>query len=90
MAQRYRVKVVVKNHPVDSPDTRYVIQQRVLFLFWADYSDETVRKEWAYQTCEELNTPYEVIAKQRKSVTKSSDLRISRYERTYRRLSETT
>jgi len=71
MKNKYRVKVVVKNDYFKSPETRYVIQKRVLGVFWSDYSDATFQKDWAYKTCEEMNTSYEDMVKQRKSVTKS-------------------
>ena len=55
---KYRVKVVVDNDAYPSPETKYVIQFRNLFGWW-DYSKEVTNKDWAYRTCEELNTPYE-------------------------------
>lgn len=56
--KRYRVKVVVENNlGLSAPDTKYVIQQKGLF-WWDDECDPTTNKEWAYQTCEEMNTPY--------------------------------
>ena len=63
---RYRVKVVVDNHlGLNKPETKYVIQKRWGF-WWEDEHDATANKEWAYNTCEEMNTDYETIRKQRK------------------------
>jgi hypothetical protein len=60
--KKYRVKVIVENQILGSPKTKYVIQVRALHLFWLDYSDATILKDWAYNTCEELNTSYEDMA----------------------------
>lgn len=65
--KKYRVKVVVENQIIGSPITKYVIQIRFLHLFWLDYSDATILKDWAYRTCEELNTSYEYIANKHKN-----------------------
>ena len=57
--KRYRVKVVIKNSSSwgQNPTTKYVIQKRVLGM-WFDDCDWTTEKEWAYKTCEEMNMPY--------------------------------
>jgi hypothetical protein len=63
---KYRVKVIVKNAlAFGSPRREYVIQKRTLFG-WINESDSTIHKNWAYETCEEMNTDYETIRAQRK------------------------
>jgi len=56
---KYRVKVTISNYGL-RPETRYVIQQKTMFG-WVDRSDATSNKQWAYDTCEEMNTDYEDI-----------------------------
>ena len=58
--KKYRVKVVVRNNDdilLTSQKRKYVIQEKFVFG-WFDYSTATIDKEWAYQTCIEMNTPY--------------------------------
>lgn len=63
MAKRskYRVKVTINNYGMH-PETRYIIQEKIMVGWW-DRSDMTSNKQWAYQTCEEMNTDYEEIRK---------------------------
>lgn len=64
---KYRVKVVVDNHlGLSRPDTKYVIQKKI-FFWWENVHDPTGNKEWAYKTCEEMNTDYEDIRAKNKS-----------------------
>lgn len=56
---KYRVKVTINNYGVH-PETRYVIQKKTM-LGWVDKSDATRNKNWAYDTCEEMNMDYEDI-----------------------------
>ena len=64
---KYRVKVVVDNNlGLSSPDTKYVIQKKTIFG-WEDEHKPTVKRDWAYQTCEEMNTEYETIRNRNKS-----------------------
>jgi len=58
--KKYRVKVVVRNNInvlATSQQRKYIIQKKFVFG-WFDYSTATTDKEWAYQTCTEINTPY--------------------------------
>lgn len=61
---KYRVKVVIDNHGL-RPERKYVIQKR-MFLGWLNECEPTGDVDWAYQTCEEMNTDYETIRTQRK------------------------
>lgn len=55
--KQYRVKVVVEDGIFSSSKTKYLIQKRWLGM-WLDVCNATTDKNWAYQTCEEMNTPY--------------------------------
>lgn len=61
---KYRVKVVVRDKSAwDTQQiTKYLIQKHT-FIGWIGYCASTTDKEWAYSTCEELNTPYEELLK---------------------------
>ena len=69
MKSKYRVKVVIDNRlGIHYPETKYVIQSRTIFG-WVNEHDPTGKKDWAYQTCEEMNTEYEEIRAKNKSKT---------------------
>lgn len=59
---KYRVKVFAKTNLYSVPETRYIIQKKVLGM-WFDCCDGTIDKDWAYNTCAEMNTSYESIIK---------------------------
>jgi hypothetical protein len=64
---KFRVKVVVENnHGFTRPETKYVIQRKWIFG-WDDEHSATNEKEWAYRTCEEMNTDYETIRAKNKT-----------------------
>ena len=75
LIKKYRVKVVIDNHEghryslkTVEPETKYVIQER-WGPFWFNESRATTNKEWAYRTCNEMNTPYD---KAKQTVTKTA------------------
>jgi len=61
---KYRVKVIVEDKNLYSSDqvVKYKIQKHTI-IGWIGYAAATTDKEWAYNTCEELNTPYEELLK---------------------------
>lgn len=61
---KYRVKVVVNEPLMGSPATRYVIQKRTILGWWGVH-EPTSQRDWAYRTCEEMNTDYETLRAQR-------------------------
>jgi hypothetical protein len=60
---KYRVKVLVEEPLFGSPITRYMIQKHTIFG-WMKIHEPTGQKDWAYRTCEEMNTDYETIRTQ--------------------------
>ena len=65
MKNKYRVKVIVTGY--SGITEKYIIQVRILGIWW-NYSNSSDDKNIAYQTCEDLNTPYDEMRKKYKKV----------------------
>ena len=57
---KYRVKVIATNDALGKVCTQYLIQKRTMFGWWGVH-EPTLQRDWAYRTCEEMNTDYETI-----------------------------
>ena len=61
---KYRVKIIIRGIIIRGSDynlTRYKIQRKYFGFIWSRVSSSVSDKTWAYETCEEMNTKYEVI-----------------------------
>jgi len=63
---KYRVKVIATDSLMGNPYTQYVIQKKTILGWWGIH-EPTTQRDWAYRTCEEMNTDYETIRAQRKN-----------------------